>query len=233
MQRTRYQRTRYQPLRRWGRLHDWREKFWGRRYRAIVVSDEEDAQLERLVYLLSHGVKEGLVERPHQWPGLHCAAALVGSGVLEGTWFDRTGFYRARRHGGDVTAREFTETERIVFSPLPCWADLDPSSRHNKVAALLRDIVERARRQRAGRPVLGKRAILAQHPHDAPLHCDRSPAPLVHAASRAVRVMLRTAYYEFVAAFREAAHRLRCGDRLARFPEGAFPPPLPCVLLTS
>ena len=215
-----------------GRLHDWREKFWGRRYRAIVVSDEEEAQLERLVYLLSHGVKEGLVERPHQWPGLHCAA-LVGDGVLEGTWLDRTGFYRARRLRDHVTAREFTETERIVFSPLPCWADLDPSSRRCKVVALLRDIVERGRRRRAGRPVLGKRAILAQHPHDEPLRWDRSPAPLVHAASRAVRVMLRTAYYEFVAAFREAAHRLRCGDRLAAFPEGAFPPPLPSVLLTS
>jgi hypothetical protein len=84
--------------------------------------------------------------------------------------------------------------------------------------------------RRFGRGVLGKRAILAQQPHDKPLHSDRSPAPLVHAATKAVRVMLRTAYYEFLAAFREAAMKLRRGDRLVRFPEGAFPPPLPCIL---
>ena len=46
-----------------GRLVDWREKFWSRRYRAIVVSGEEGAQRERLKYVLSHGAKEGLVIR--------------------------------------------------------------------------------------------------------------------------------------------------------------------------
>ena len=54
-----------------GRLVDWREKFWSRRYRAIVVSDEEGAQRERLKYVLSHGAKEGLVGDPREWPGVH------------------------------------------------------------------------------------------------------------------------------------------------------------------
>jgi len=34
--------------------------------------------------------------------------------------------------------------------------------------------------------------------------------------------MLRAAYWQFVAAFREAAYRLRRGDRLVRFPERCF-----------
>jgi hypothetical protein len=45
--------------------------------------------------------------------------------------------------------------------------------------------------------------------------------------------MLRSAYYEFVAAFRAAATSLRRGDRLARFPEGAFPPPMPSPVPTG
>src|SRR5262249_51371648 len=44
-----------------GRLVRWREKFWGRRYQAIPISDEEAAQVERLRYVLAHGCKEGLV----------------------------------------------------------------------------------------------------------------------------------------------------------------------------
>jgi len=36
-----------------GRLVRWREKFWGRRYQSIPVSDEEAAQVERLRYVLA------------------------------------------------------------------------------------------------------------------------------------------------------------------------------------
>ena len=37
------------------------------------------------------------------------------------------------------------------------------------------------------------------------------------------------AYAWFVAAFREAAEKLRAGDRNAAFPIGSFPPGLPFV----
>ena len=40
-----------------GRLAHWREKFWGRRYQAIPISEEEAAQSERLRYILAHGCK--------------------------------------------------------------------------------------------------------------------------------------------------------------------------------
>ena len=38
-----------------------------------------------------------------------------------------------------------------------------------------------------------------------------------------------TAYFTFVAAFREAAEKLKAGNRLASFPIGSFPPGLPFV----
>jgi REP element-mobilizing transposase RayT len=47
-----------------GRLTGWREKVWPRRYQAIIVSTEEAAQIDRLRYVLAHGVKEDLVPRP-------------------------------------------------------------------------------------------------------------------------------------------------------------------------
>ena len=216
-----------------GRLHDWREKLWSRRYRSILVSHEEAAQVARLAYILGHGVKEGLVERPQQWPGVHCAHALLAGIALEGTWFDRTAEYEARRRGDVVRDGEFATSERVILSPLPCWSMVDAGIYRERVAAIVRRIVEDGRQQRGGRGVLGKRAILAQHPHDRPLHSDRSPAPAVHAASKEIRVMLRAAYWRFADAFREAAHRLRRGDRLVRFPLGAFPPPIPCAVPTG
>ena len=55
-----------------GHITGWKETVFPRRYQAILVSDEEEAQVERMVYLLSHGAKEGLVARPVDWPGVHC-----------------------------------------------------------------------------------------------------------------------------------------------------------------
>ena len=52
-----------------GRLHRWRQKFWGRRYRAIPISFEPEAQIDRLKYLLEQGCKENLVAKPQDWPG--------------------------------------------------------------------------------------------------------------------------------------------------------------------
>ncbi len=213
-----------------GKLHDWREKFWARRYRSIVVSDEEEAQVSRLAYLLGNGVKEGLVARPQDWPGVHCAAALRSGVDLEGTWFDRTAEYEARRRGENRCPADFAQRELVVFTQLPCWAALDAAAYRERIGALLNGIIESGRRERAGRPVLGKNAVLRQDPHERPLHSDRSPAPAVHAATKEIRIMLRVAYWQFVAAFREAAHRLRRGDRLVCFPPGAFPPPLPCLV---
>ena len=76
---------------------------------------------------------------------------------------------------------------------------------------------------------MGPAAILAQSPEGCPLKTQRSPAPAVHAASRAVRRELRNAYFLFVAAYRSAAEKLRSGHRDAPFPLGCFPPPLPFV----
>jgi hypothetical protein len=60
-------------------------------------------------------------------------------------------------------------------------------------------------------------------------HQEVTPAPAFHAASQAVRRELRDAYAWFVAAFRQAAAKLREGDRSAAFPVGSFPPALPFV----
>ena len=205
---------------------------WARRYHAIVVSDEEEAQVGRLAYLLAHGVKEGLVARPQDWPGVHCVAALLGGGTLAGTWFDRTALYAAAKRGEEKTAFDFAEPEVVAFAPLPCWAQLSPEAVRTRVAELVETLVEDARRSRGSRPPMGRQAIVKQHPHERPMRSNRSPAPAVHAASKAIRLMLRTAYWEFVASFRAAAERLRRGDRLVDFPRGAFPPPLPCTAPT-
>jgi hypothetical protein len=122
----------------------WKEKVWGRRYQAIVISDEVEVQVARLRYCLAHGVKEGLVSRVVEWPGVHCAVPLMTGAAVEGTWFDRTMEYNARLRGKELEKGESASTEVVRLSPLPCWRDLTAEVYRARVAEIVREIDETA-----------------------------------------------------------------------------------------
>jgi hypothetical protein len=214
-----------------GRLHQWREKFWARRYRAIVISAEEGAQRNRLKYILAHGAKEGLVEHPRQWPGVHSIRALLEDEPLEGYWFDRTLEYAARRRGKEHGRLEFATRYAVTLSPLPCWAHLSAEQQRRRIADVVSEIEQETARRRmeTGRVPPGADVIRRQNPHEQPQISKKSPAPLFHAVSERVRKDLYAAYAGFLAAFREAAEKWRSGDRTAIFPVGCYPPALPFV----
>jgi len=212
-----------------GRLHAWKEKVWGRRYQAILVSDEEEAQIERLLYLARQGCKEGLVADPLEWPGATSWQAMLDGRVLEGTWFDRTAECFALQKGVEFGARDFASSEAVVLTPLPAWAHLSEEAQRTQLRALL-DLARaeaQAMKAETGREPVGREAVARQDPHGSPPRSRRSPAPLVHAASRKVRRAYREAFRIFTAAYRRAAEALREGLGTERFPEGCFPPPGP------
>jgi hypothetical protein len=104
-------------------------------------------------------------------------------------------------------------------------------TRRRLVAELVAEIESEAaiRREQTGSQVLGVPAVRGQHPLDRPKRSKKSPAPLFHAASKAVRRELYAFYAEFVAAYREASEKFRAGNRTVAFPLGSFPPALPFV----
>lgn len=215
-----------------GELVGWREKFWGRRYRAIVISDEESAHIARLRYLLAHGAKEGFVFDPIDWPGLNATKALTdGSMQIEGTWFNATAVYRDRVKGLRKPREHYDEKQVMHLAPLPCWRGLPPEQMRQNVNELLDDIRSEVREQHAaaGTAPVGFAGMLAQHPHEAARRPKRSPAPAFHAATRAARQQLKRAYARFLAAYREASIRLRQGEASVTFPSGCFPPAGPFV----
>jgi hypothetical protein len=214
-----------------GRLTGWTGKVWEKRYEAIPISNEEEAQAARLKYVLSHGVKENLVARLREWPGLHCVRQIVDGEPLAGTWFDRTQAYLARRKGEDADPLKHTTSETVTFSPLTCWSHLSPEAYRERVGTLAMEIEEdaAAARKRTGAEPLGAAAIVAQDPWSRPERVKKSPAPLLHAASKAMRQVFYEGFALFVAAYRTAAEKLKRGDPHPGFPFGSFPPALPFV----
>ncbi|MGH7488564.1 MAG: transposase, partial [bacterium] len=108
------------------RLTGWRGHVFERRYDMAVVTEEEAAQVGRLAYILANGVKEDLVERAREWPGVQSARALLDGEVLTGHWFDRTREYAERNQGLPFERLRFAAVETVVLSPIPCWAHLSP-----------------------------------------------------------------------------------------------------------
>jgi len=209
-----------------GRLVDWSGGFWERRYSAEPVLDDA-ALVGRLRYVLAHGVKEGLVEKSAQWPGLTCLAQLLGPAKRRFHWFNWTKRWSKRRRedleaGEGRFAEETAEPVELVVEPLPCWKGLGEEERRRAVRGLVEAVESEARARET--PVLGARAVRAQHPHTRPEQLKRSPRPLGHASTRQALRELREQYRAFVAAFREAATRWMRGDFSAPFPLYSFPP---------
>jgi hypothetical protein len=213
-----------------GRLHQWREKFWSRRYRSIVVADEKAAHA-RLRYIMAHGAKEGLVAKLGDWPGPQCIATLTAGEVLCGTWFDRSAEFVARQRGDSVLPTQFATVYDIKLTPLPCHSHLTPDQRQAEYRRMVGEIQVAAEAENLakGRKPMGVAAILAQDPHSRPASTDRSPAPFVHASDEETELAFRSQYRAFVDAFRAGALRLidRARSLVDLFPHWAFPPALP------
>ena len=211
-----------------GGLHDWRENFWGRRYHHAELGSSEEDQINRFLYILENGCKENLVASPLEWPGVSSARALYrGETTMLGIWYDRTAQYRASVRG---QVKLFPSVETVRLTPMPFLEDCTVDEQRQFV----KDAIHRIERETAQRhklnatKPLGVRAILRQNPHK-PKELKSSPAPRFHAANREEFRALQNARKATLAAYRDAAARLKQGETDVTFPEGCFPPPLPFV----
>jgi len=212
-----------------GRLHHWKQTFWGGRYHSASLADSEEVQAARFRYILSNGCKEGLVASPLDWPGVSSAQALYrGETTLTGIWYDRTAEYHARIRG---ERKRFPSVQTVRLSPLPFLAASTTAEQREYMVDAVRHIEQETRerhKENATRP-WGARNIEQRDPHDSPEDFLSSPAPWFHCLNRQQYRAMRAARALTVAAYREAAERLRQGDTDIHFPEGSFPPPAPFV----
>lgn len=198
----------------------WWGRFWERRYTATPILD--DAALEGLLgYVLSHGVKEGLVRGPMEWEGLHCASQFVEGRSETHPWFDWTKRWLARNAKGplDRYCAEIAEPVELKLTPIPSWAAMTRSQR----VARLTDITAHARAKAPGR-VVGVRAIRAQGLEPPAERLARKRPQLSHGQVPQQREEHREAYRNFVRMFRQASVAWRSGCADAGFPPECFKP---------
>jgi hypothetical protein len=205
-------------------LVGWRGQFWERRFSAEPILGPE-SEVGRLSYVLSHGVKEGLVRSPADWPGPSCLEQLLSE---EQRVFPFYQWSRRWRHGrlieggGDRFDARWVATETLQLTPLPSWKGLTGEERLLRVTSMVREIERKGRE--AHPQVLGASRIVKEDPHRRPSRLKRSPQPWCHADSPVAWAAYRDAYKRFAAWFRDASARFLRGDLLANFPPLAFRP---------
>ena len=214
-----------------GRLHAWSGTMFESRYRCIPVSDEPVAQQARLLYLLSHSAKEGLVLSPREWSGIHSVSALCDGTAIEGTWISRTEYWKALHRGEDVVPSQFGTDYEIYLEPLPCWEHLEEDVWRGFVREMVEEIEQQTldNHRRNETVPAGSTAVCQRQPHYKPGRQKKSPAPLFHTASKVVWEAMREALQEFLVSYWDAADRFMGGELWVEFPPDCFPSRLPYV----
>ncbi len=141
---------------------------WHRRYAKHLLLDEESL-VEAYRYLFANSVKEGLVEHPREWGGLHGYAALCEGRALEGIWVDRTGLSRARQVAKikrlpPPDELEFIEPLTLTLEPPPMWSHLSPEELRARCQAWADEVAaeHQALRAASGEGVMGMEGVLAE-----------------------------------------------------------------------
>jgi hypothetical protein len=206
-----------------GRLVGWRGSFWERRYSAEPILDEA-ALLEKVAYVFSHGVKEGLVRHCRDWPGLSCLPLMFDGQPRRFRWFNwtRRASGNARRAVRALLDSRWAEPEELRLTPLPNPGLQTPRALRRFLRRAVDAIEKQASRQY--RKVLGPAGVLKQHPHSQPPPSERKPRPPCHTTIPGMLEAFRERYRSFAEAFRRASIRWRTGDLTACFPEAAIKP---------
>lgn len=206
-----------------GALVRWRGAFWERRYSAQPILDDA-ALLEMVGYVLAHGVKEGLVRRCSEWPGLSALPLMRDGRPRTFRWLNWTRRCRSAppsRRGSRLDER-WAETEELRLTSLPVGGFERLSRVRPFLDECVRAIEEKARL--VHRTVMGVRRVCAQPPQRRPLRPERSPAPLCHTTIRRLREEFREQSRSFATVFREASVAWRRGNLTATFPVMAVRP---------
>ena len=220
--------------RRWGHRPDvgWHGAMW-HEYHARGLPTAE-SQEHCLKYILSQGVKEGLVKRPEEWPGVHCARPLATGATLKGTWLNATAYSRAadaesrKRRPESISKDGYATDYEVHFKSIPAWRDLDPEAQRHKVRRLVEEIIEEGAATRNGRPAIGpcrvRRTPLERRTDiPKPPWLARRKRMICWAAEHAEETRrFVDAYNDFQRSFRLSAIEDKL--RTPAFPRGSFAP---------
>lgn len=204
------------------------ENFWASEQASVVELVTADDVLAKAIYALSNPVKDGLVERAHQWPGASTLrATLTGRAIVAS---------RPRHFFSEEGSMPERATLRLVH-PLEFTRGNWVESIERGIAAVEARVA--AERRKTGHRVLGRAGVLKQRWRSRPRLAAprRRLSPRVASLNKWARVAALQRRKAFLAAYRRARSAFMSGVDLIAFPPGTYwrlkPDFIPRAWLTS
>lgn len=189
------------------------ENLWSSEEPCVIEVVTREDLLEKLVYIATNPVLDGLVDCVHHWPGPRFVNALLNGKVMKAHrpkhFFDEGGVMPAEVELG-LKLPDHIEGKAELLAEL------------QRRIAIVEDRCARERQQ-SGRRVLGRRCVLRQSWRDTPTSREprRNLRPRVAARNKWLRLSLLQRNQEWQTHYREAFEKLRRGLP-AEFPYGTY-----------
>jgi putative transposase len=189
------------------------ENVWASEQVCVVKLADRDAVMDKLVYTAANPVQDHLVDRVHHWPGVNGLAALLAGRPLRAT--RPLHFFRP-----DGPMPKAVELRLTIPPGLGAEADVLAELRE-RVGML--EAERAAERQRTGRRVCGRRAVLAQSWRSQPVSREprRNLRPRVATPNKWARIEALLRNRAFVREYATARQQWRDGVQVV-FPPGTY-----------
>ena len=209
------------------RVHNWHGTLWQKRYSSEEILDKESLG-EIFKYITQNSVKEGLVDHPKDWTGLHGYHQLVMGKKIVGPWINRTAYFHSvkRREGKPI--EDFTTEYHIKLTPPPMWAHLSKGAYKKLCSQLSAEATRDALLKRGSKSSLGMRKVINETVKKSRFIKGGS-RPLCRTKCIKMLKDYQAIYYEFKTKFQEVSADLRQAVRLGNetaficFPFGGVP----------
>ena len=209
------------------RVHDWHGTLWQKRYSSEEILDETGLT-EIFKYITQNSVKEGLVDHPKDWTGLHGYRQLVMGKKVSGPWVNRTAYYHSlqRREGKLIGA--FTSEHQVKLTAPSMWKHLSKLEYKKLCSKLSAEAIRDALLKRKSKASIGMKMVLSENVRK-PKFTKRGTRPLCRTKCIRTLKAYQKLYFEFKAKFQEVSADLRQAIRLGNdtvsicFPTGGVP----------
>jgi putative transposase len=192
------------------------ENFWSPDQTSVVRLADVGAVLDKMTYALTNPVKDDLVEKADEWPGVSALGAILEDEPLTA---ERPGHF-FRRDGG------MPETVSLTFARPPGYEAMSAEDFADLVRRNVQRVEELAAedRRRRGVRVLGREAVLQQDWRSCPDSQEPRGGlkPSVAARSRWSRVEALERNRAFRDSYASAREAFINGARDIQFPAGTY-----------
>jgi hypothetical protein len=189
------------------------ENFFSSEQVCVVRLEDRGALIDKLVYIATNPVKDGLVAHVDEWPGASGYRALLAGEPLRAT--------RPKHFFAEDGTMPEEITLRLKIPPELGDREEILAEVQARVAAVEGEQIRE--RAKTGRRVLGRYAVLRQSWRESPTSREprRNLRPTIATRSLWARLEAMQRKREFVASYREARRALLAGQPIP-FPNGTY-----------